>query len=139
MKQKNKIYLIITTLLMLGILFFTKSNLQAKILPQPLPVWSQEIGGEIPNYFNDIQQTKDGGYIVAGSQVELGTTQTDALIMKFDASGNKLWNQIFSGEGNDLFTSVWPTEDGGYIAVGGGTAGIMVKFDANGAKFWYKL
>ncbi len=136
MKQRNVIYIITTTLLMLGILFFTKSNLEAKILPQTLPVWSQEIGEERPTYLNDIQLTKDGGYIVVGSQVELITGKTDALIIKLDASGNKLWTQIFGGEGDNSFTSVCPTEDGGYIAVGGDINGLIVKFDANGTKIF---
>ena len=67
------------------------------------------------------QQTKDGGYIVAG-----GSDSSSAWIIKTDANGNEEWKRTLEGEAH----SVAQTNDGGYIVAVGG--GWLIKTDANG-------
>lgn len=62
-----------------------------------------------------IQQTSDGGYILAGMT---HFNDQDAWLVKMDAFGNMLWNECFGGEGHDEAKSVRETDDGGYILAG---------------------
>lgn len=43
--------------------------------------------------FSSIDVTSDGEYIVGG--YEYGENQEDAIVMKFDKSGNEIWKRIF--------------------------------------------
>ncbi len=158
--EKRKLLILFTTIIMiLGTLFFTKSHVEALVLPQSFPMWDKLIGGGGTDQFKDIQPTNDGGYVVVGSTympqngvfTDNNNGLTDALMIKFDASGNIVWDQVFGGAGHESFYAVMPTSDGGYIAVGytdssangeisdannGYNDGLMVKFDANGNKEW---
>ena len=102
-----------------------------------------------------VQQTTDGGYIIAGNFVNSrGNTEShsDAWFIKTDSNGNKQWEKIlgedYSNEGAD---SAQQTTDGGYI-FGIDTLDLMknkqdrtynwnvwiVKADANGNTQWDK-
>ncbi len=65
-----------------------------------------------------VQPTSDGGYIICGMAGSYGTGKTEAHLIKTDAAGNKLWDEMFVGKGNDIGTSVQQTTDGGYIVSG---------------------
>jgi hypothetical protein len=71
-----------------------------------------------------IQQTIDGGYIVAGytnsndGDVTNNNGSTDAWILKLNANGNIEWQKTYGGSNSDDLTSIKQTADGGYIAVG---------------------
>lgn len=123
--------------------------------------WSRTLGGEDMDDFSSVQQTADGGYIVAGTTAsDQNTTDItdgnngnfDGLVMKFDADGNKLWDKTFGGSSTDGFSSIQQTADGGYIVAGhslssngditdgnnGSWDGWIVKLDGNGNKQWLK-
>lgn len=64
-----------------------------------------------------VQQTDDGGYVVAGvtrSQGEGG----DVYLIKTDAEGNVEWERTFGGPHLDRGIDVQATPDGGYVVVG---------------------
>ena len=65
-----------------------------------------------------IQQTSDGGYIVAGQTLSFGVDYGDILILKLDGSGNILWQKTYGGSSWDSAGIIQQTTDGGYI-VGG--------------------
>ena len=67
-----------------------------------------------PDYsvYNYIQQTEDGGYIIAGS------SQQDAALLKTDAYGEIEWQQTYGDPEIDCGYSVQLTDDGGYIMCG---------------------
>ncbi len=110
-------------------------------------------GGKYLDEFYDVKETSDGGYIAVGrsnSEVitKYGTGNNgmyDAIIVKFDASGNVVWSDNFGGSDNEIFRAVVETIDG-YIAVGsnssddgditdykGGTSdGLIVKYNKQG-------
>lgn len=97
------------------------------------PTASEEMEGVI--------QTSDGNLVIAGGY-DTGTDQ-DALIIKVDLSGNLLWAKTYGGNGNDMFTSIEATPDGGWIAAGWTTSfgagvsdGWVVKMDGNGSIQW---
>jgi hypothetical protein len=96
--------------------------------------WSNTFGESGWDYGRSVQQTEDGGYIIAGS------TGGDVSLIKTDASGIEEWSSSYEeGYGN----SVQQTEDGGYIIAGFTRAvGItnteiyLVKTDASGVEEW---
>jgi len=80
--------------------------------------WSQTYGGSELDLAYSVQQTSDGGYIVAGYTNSYGAGQADAWLVKADASGNMMWSRTIGGSGGDMANSVQQTSDGGYIFAG---------------------
>jgi hypothetical protein len=79
-----------------------------------------------------IQQTTDGGYIVAGE-----TNMFDAWVLKLDRDGGVVWKTNYMGRA----TQVRQTEDGGYIVVGATDQDkdvLVRKYDENGQNMWQK-
>lgn len=94
---------------------------------------------------DSIQQTSDGGYIVAGETESWGAGRFDAWILKLDANGNIQWQQSYGGSDDDDAASVKQTADGGYIVAGdtysfgaGGYDAWVLKLDAAGNIQWQK-
>ncbi|TKJ41064.1 hypothetical protein CEE37_05200 [candidate division LCP-89 bacterium B3_LCP] len=79
--------------------------------------WSQTFGGSGDVYGYSVQQTIDGGYIIAG-YTEITFFNTDFYLIKADASGNLLWSRTFGGSETDKGYSVQQTDDGGYVIAG---------------------
>ena len=105
--------------------------------------WDKAFGGPNIDMGSSVQQTSDGGYIVAGLTCSYGGGDEDAWLIKTDASGLKVWDRKFSGTADDAFASVRQTSDGGFIAVGctgssgsGGRDIWLVKTDRSGNKVW---
>ena len=87
-------------------------------------VWAEESNDEAES----IQQTSDGGYIVAGTSLSFNGDITghhgsyandDCWIVKLDKNGNIQWQKSLGGSSNDLARSIQQTSDGGYILAGG--------------------
>ncbi len=76
--------------------------------------WSKTYGGIV--WWNaaalSIQQTVDGGYIVAGG--------ADFWVLKLDSDGNFQWQKTYGGYSSDTALSIQQTSDGGYIVAGSG-------------------
>ncbi|ACI20028.1 hypothetical protein [Dictyoglomus thermophilum] len=102
-------------------------------------MWEKTFGGKSDDVAASVQQTSDGGYIVAGGTASFGAGRVDVYIIKLDKDGNKMWEKTFGGSDNDLACSIQQTSDGGYIVAGGttsfGAGGIdvyIIKLDSNG-------
>ncbi|MCY7411260.1 MAG: hypothetical protein LH473_13390 [Chitinophagales bacterium] len=88
--------------------------------------WDKDFGTSNFDKLNCVQQTNDGGYLIggytdagiSGDKTEDTWGLTDYWIIKTDSFGNKEWDKDFGGLGNDLFTWLEKTNDGGYI-IGG--------------------
>jgi len=91
-----------------------------------------------------VQQTNDGGYIVAGETSSLGVLYYDLWLAKTDINGTVEWSKQFAGLGDDHAYSVQQTSDGGYVIVGhtkpmpGCTEAWLIKTDSNGIEEWNK-
>lgn len=79
--------------------------------------WERTYGRDRDDQAWSVQQTNEGGYIVAGWTKSFGTSM-DAYVLKLDASGNKVWEKTFGGNKDDLAYSVEQTKDGGYVFAG---------------------
>ncbi|HHT9134177.1 MAG TPA: hypothetical protein ACFYD2_04680 [Candidatus Avalokitesvara rifleensis] len=80
--------------------------------------WQKSYGGDGYDNAYSIQQTKDGGYIVAGLTKSFGTGEDDICVLKLKADGAVDWQKTYGGDRYDEAHSVQQTKDGGYIVAG---------------------
>jgi len=108
-------------------------------------IWFKHYGGTQDEAGYSIQQTSDGGYIVAGYTKSYTYGNEDFIIYRLNSSGNKVWFKHYGGTGDDSAWSIQQTSDSGYI-VGGMTDSYtygaddfaIYKLDSNGNKVWFK-
>jgi len=109
--------------------------------------WNKTFGGSNDDEGCQVQQTADGGYIIAGFTWSFAAGGADVWLIKTDASGNEEWNQTLGGLGSDGAWSAQQTIDGGYIitgwtfSYGPGYLGNLwlVKTDNQGNIIWNKV
>jgi len=106
--------------------------------------WSQTFGGLEDDYIRSVQQTTDGGYILAGErETRSYELSKNAWLIKTDAEGTEQWSQTFGGSDYAHAWHVQQTTDGGYIlagyitSYGAGSGGTwLIKTDAEGVEQW---
>ncbi|MBI4980460.1 Ig-like domain-containing protein [Candidatus Woesearchaeota archaeon] len=83
----------------------------------PKTKWTKTFGGTGDDWAQSVQQTADGGYIIAGVYTQ--TSKSDGWIIRTDTEGNELWNKtVGNSEEEDGFFSIQPTFDNGFILTG---------------------
>jgi hypothetical protein len=96
---------------------------------------------------NYVQQTSDGGYIIAGFATNfIAGAGQDAYLVKTDANGSLQWSKTYGGTVDEVASSVNQTSDGGYIISGYrnnlpnglGAFGFLLRTDVNGDTLWTK-
>jgi uncharacterized delta-60 repeat protein len=106
--------------------------------------WAKAYGGSNFDIGYAIQQTTDGGYIVAGSTNSSGAGQDDFWVFKLNSTGSIIWQKTYGGAGEDDAYSIQQTSDGGYIVAGatnsfssgGDYDAWILKLDSTGAVQW---
>jgi len=96
--------------------------------------WNYTYGGSESDIFWAVQQTVDGGYIMAGNTRSFGIGVfgiSSGWLVKTDGDGNLLWNRTYGGEVADGARSVVETSDGGYVF-----AGLTSSIGAGNSDFW---
>ena len=87
-------------------------------------VWETSLGGSGFDIAKSIEQTSDGGYIVAGySESHDGDVggnygDKDYWIVKLDVAGNLAWETHLGGSLDDYAYDIHQTSDQGYIVAG---------------------
>ena len=125
-------------------------------------IWDILIGGSVTERAESIQQTTDGGYIVAGFSTSSANGDVsgmnnggfDSWIVKLDSNGGIDWDTLIGGSSTEVARSIQQTADGGYIVAGyssssasgdvsgtnnGGIDYWIVKLDSNGGIVWDTL
>lgn len=112
--------------------------------------WQHVYGGSHYDSASSIQQTYDGGYIIAGSTRSFSTDQNDydMWILKLSSEGDIKWQKTYGGSGNDNALCIQQTNDEGYIvsgcttsfstSKGGGYDFIILKLSSKGKIEWQK-
>jgi hypothetical protein len=112
----EKLYILLATLITINL---------AKA--QPTIEWQKSLGGTYDDYAYLIQQTTDGGYIIAGESLSNDgdvtghygtTTYNDYWVVKLNSIGTIAWQKSLGGTYDDRATSIQQTMDGGYIVAG---------------------
>jgi len=93
--------------------------------------WQKRYCGIHDDRARSIQQTSDGGYIVAGATESFGAGDQDFWVLKLDSDGTVSWQKTYGGTKCDEAHSIQVTTDGGYIVVGN-----TESFDAGDVDFW---
>jgi hypothetical protein len=109
----------------------------------PDTLWTKTYGGIDDDRGYSVQQTIDGGYVIAGRTTSFGAGGIDVYLIKTDSLGDTLWTKTFGGVSSDIARSVQQTSDCGYIIAGGtmsfgaGSWDVwLLKTDANGDTLW---
>ncbi len=96
-----------------------------------------QYGRELEDVAYSIQQTVDGGFIVAG--------KSDWLrfwVLKLDANGGIVWQNFYNNQVSGGAKSIQQTMDGGYIVAGQGLGEHgdigLIKLDGDGNVEWEK-
>lgn len=131
-----------------------------KINANGLLQWSKTFGGITADHMNSLTKTDDGNYTLAGAKGEMdfvgsgfgGRYDEQFWLLKFNQSGQQLWEKTYGGKKYDEATSIAPTIDGGYIIGGwvrstdgqfsnhnGNKDAWFVKTDASGEEEWSQL
>ncbi|MCB9183573.1 MAG: T9SS type A sorting domain-containing protein [Flavobacteriales bacterium] len=121
--------------------------------------WQKCLGSSSSDYGYSIEQTGDGGYVLAGWTTgnsgdvsgHHGQGFADGWLVKLDSEGNLEWQRCLGGTSPDAFYSVASTTDGGFAVAGytsstnGDVSGLhgnsdawVVKVDAGGAIQWQR-
>jgi regulation of enolase protein 1 (concanavalin A-like superfamily) len=108
--------------------------------------WQKTYGGIYNELANFIQQTSDGGYIVAGISFSFGagySDTSDIWILKLDSEGDMEWQRTYGGSNSDNGHFIQQTSDGGYIVSGctysfgnGSNDGWILKLTSTGDIEW---
>jgi hypothetical protein len=119
--------------------------------------WQKSLGGTGDDEAYSIQQTLDGGYVVAGYSTSTDGDVSgnhgggDYWVVKLTAGGAIHWQKCYGGSGYDEARCIRQTDDGGYIVAGystsndgdvsanhGGGDYWVLKLDTGGAIQWQK-
>ncbi len=106
-------------------------------------IWTRTYGGSGTDYGMGVQQTRNGGYIIAGYTESFGAGEFDVYVIRTNSLGQVLWSKVYGDFNRDMGFSVEQTSDGGYIvggltySFGSGRADVyLIKTDASGDTVW---
>ncbi len=119
--------------------------------------WVNSFGGDLDDFVYSVEQTVDGGYIVAGKSESINGALTrnngvyDIWITKFDEKGEIIWSNSYGGSYSDNAHDIIETEDYSYIITGlseskigdfklnyGKSDAFVLKVDDSGNLLWIK-
>ncbi|MGD8545000.1 MAG: hypothetical protein PVH12_02390 [Candidatus Bathyarchaeota archaeon] len=105
-------------------------------------LWNKTYGGSSEETAIGVVRTVDGGYAIIGATHSFGVN-TDAWLVKTDATGNMQWNKNYGGTGQDVGDTIIQTFGGGYAITGQTTSfgagswdAWLIKVDSSGNHLW---
>ncbi|MBS4028097.1 MAG: T9SS type A sorting domain-containing protein [Ignavibacteriales bacterium] len=108
-------------------------------------MWTKTFGGSNDDAGFSVQQTTDGGFVIAGTTESFGAGGRDVYLVKTDASGTQQWQKTFGGNYIDEGYSFRQTIDGGFVITGatnsygaGSSDVYLIRTNSNGDSLWTK-
>ncbi|MDD1762604.1 MAG: hypothetical protein LUQ59_10265 [Methanothrix sp.] len=104
-------------------------------------IWDRTFGGREDDVGMSVQNSPDGGYIVAGRTASFGNGEDDIWLIKTDSNGGEIWNVTFGGKKDDAAFQVVALASG-YALVSRTDSGKddekikLIRVDPNGKKIW---
>lgn len=105
--------------------------------------WQKTYGGQYADQLRDIEQTKDGGFIVGGysNSSSSGDKSFDTYgqggdfwILKLDDKGNIQWQQTIGGDMDDQLYTIHQNADLSYMV--GGSSNSQTRTSKKGTDLW---
>jgi uncharacterized delta-60 repeat protein len=87
-------------------------------LPCYADEWAITYGGSGRDSARSIQETSDGGYVVAGYTDSFGAGNYDFWVLKVTPNGSIAWQKTYGGSDWDSARSIQETSHGGYVVAG---------------------
>jgi len=129
-------------------------SMQGDVLPQlagdcedvgAICTWEEVIGGRLDDEAHAVVEMPDGGYAFAGHTRSHGMLNRDAWIVRLNASGEVVWQQVIGGPLTEKVFGITATEDG-HVVIGGktysvgrgGSDAMIARFDTEGELLWQK-
>ncbi|WP_289645359.1 hypothetical protein [Maribacter aestuarii] len=120
-------------------------------------LWERSFGGSGIEISFDIENTNDGGYIVAGNtfsndgDISQNQGESDFWLIKVNDAGSLIWEETYGGTQFDAAQAVVQSSDGGFLVVGNSKSSDLdanfnsgendiwvIKTDAQGNLVWQK-
>ena len=93
--------------------------------------WSRTFGGIAWDWGYSVEQTGDGGYVLAGYTESFGPGDSALWLIRTDSAGDTLWTRTVGGESSDWGQCVRVCSDEGYLV-----AGSTYSFGAGSRDVW---
>lgn len=107
-------------------------------------IWDKVFGWNYTEVAQQIIATKDGGYILVGYTDSQHTNQRDALVVKMDKDGNKIWQYHYGSKEHEEGFGIVEADDG-FVFVGYtkdtksyNSDIYLVKINNDGNIMWHK-
>lgn len=107
-------------------------------------VWSKTYGGTGNDIPFCMENTSDGGFVIAGCTSSFNLNNQDIYISKIDSLGNLIWSKDYNKGGLDETYCIARTKNSGFIVSAGvNTAGkkesLLLKLNVNGDTLWTRV
>lgn len=107
--------------------------------------WEEVIGGRLDDEAHAVAEMPGGGYAIAGHTRSHGARNRDAWILRLNAHGKVVWQQVIGGPLTEKIFGIAATPDGGVIVAGktysvgaGGSDALIARFSPSGALLWQR-
>ena len=98
-------------------------------------LWSKTYGGVLQDWGQEVRQTLDKGFIIAGYTTSFGMGLTDNYLVRVDSAGDTVWTRAYGSIHQEFANGLTITSDGGFVIVGAEDY-LTIKVDANGDTVW---
>jgi len=107
-------------------------------------LWTKTYGGTNEDNGYSVQQTSDGGFIIAGGTKSCGAGGFDVYLIKTDTNGDTIWTRTYGGSSLDENGRSVKQITGGGFVIAGSVDGFnpdvyLIKTDSNGDTVWTKI
>jgi hypothetical protein len=110
-------------------------------------LWTRQYGWALSDEADEVRETSDGNYIVAGKTQAVLDSTYYMLLMEIAPDGDTLWTRTYGqGYRASYGLSVEEVSSGGYIVAGGADPGplssaelFLVRTDTDGDTLWTRL